>query len=104
LRIGIMSAMENEVKPVLENLAGVEIRDKLGGMSYTGRIKNHDIVLTCSGIGKVKAAAHTQYLIDHFQVECIFLIGVAGAINPDLQIGDIIISDRYNHLRSCNRT
>ncbi|MCK4827296.1 5'-methylthioadenosine/S-adenosylhomocysteine nucleosidase [bacterium] len=94
MRIGIMSAMENEVKPVLENLAGAEIRDKLGGMSHTGRIRNHDIVLTCSGIGKVKAAAHTQYLIDHFQIECIFLIGVAGAINPDLQIGDIIISDR----------
>jgi len=94
LRIGIMSAMENEVKPVLENLAGGEIRDKLGGMSYVGQIRNHDIVLTCSGIGKVKSAAHTQYLIDHFQVECIFLIGVAGAINPDLQIGDIIISDR----------
>ena len=94
LRIGIMSARKREVKPVLKTLAGSEIQDKLGGTLYVGRIRNHDIVLACSQVGKVKAAARAQYLIDHFQVECIFLVGVAGAINPELRIGDIVISDR----------
>ena len=94
LHIGVMSAIEAEIKLVLKNLTGCEVQDKLGGLSYTGRIGNHDIVLAYSGVGKVNAAAHTQYLIDHFQVECIFLIGVAGAINPDIHVGDIIISER----------
>lgn len=94
MRIGVMSAIEEEVKLILKNLIGGEVQDKLGGTSHLGQIKNHDIALTCSGIGKVKTAANAQYLIDRFQVGCIFLIGVAGAINPDLQVGDIIISDR----------
>jgi adenosylhomocysteine nucleosidase len=94
LRIGVISPIENEVKLILKNLIGGQVQDKLGGRSHLGQIKNHDVVLACSGIGKVKAAAHTQYLIDRFQVECIFLIGVAGAINLDLHVGDIIISDR----------
>jgi len=99
-----MSALENEVKLVLKNLTGGEVQDKLGRAWYLGRITNHDIVLACSGVGKVKAAAHTQHLIDRFQVECIFLIGVAGAINPNLQVGDIIISERaieYDQWQGC---
>ncbi len=100
MRIGIMSAIESEIKLVLENLTGNDVQDKLGRTWYLERVANHDIVLTSSGIGKVKAAAHTQHLIDCFQIECIFLIGVAGAINPNLRVGDIIISDRaieYDH-------
>lgn len=104
LRIGVMSAIEREVKLVLENLSDGEAQEELGGTLYLGQIKNHDIVLTSSGVGKVKAATHIQYLIDCFQVKSIFLIGVAGATNPTLRVGDVIISDRaieYDCWQSC---
>jgi adenosylhomocysteine nucleosidase len=43
-------------------------------------------------VGKVNAAVTTQILIDQFQVEQVIFTGVAGAIHPDLQIGDIVVS------------
>lgn len=94
MRVGIISAIKGEVKLLLENLASSEVPDKLVKKLYLGQIQNHDIALVYSGVGKVKAAAYTQYLIDCFQVECILSIGIAGAINPDLQVGDIVVSDR----------
>ena len=94
LRVGIISAIESEVKLLLQNLTSSEVQDKLVKKLYLGRIRSHDIVLVCSGVGKVKSAAYAQYIIDCFQVECIISIGIAGAINPYLKVGDIVVSDR----------
>jgi adenosylhomocysteine nucleosidase len=45
-----------------------------------------------SGVGKVNAAMCTQALIDLFEVDAVIFTGVAGALDPKLDIGDIIIS------------
>ena len=42
--------------------------------------------------GKVNAAIATQILISKFEVTHIILTGVAGALNRELEIGDIVIS------------
>ncbi|ONI47362.1 5'-methylthioadenosine/S-adenosylhomocysteine nucleosidase, partial [Candidatus Epulonipiscioides saccharophilum] len=56
------------------------------------------IVLVKSGIGKVNAAICAQILIDIFNVDCIINSGVAGALHPDLEIGDVVISsDTVQH-------
>ena len=55
-------------------------------------------MLVISGIGKVNAAVCTQVLIDHFGVDYIINTGCAGAIHPELGIGDILIStDAVQH-------
>lgn len=46
------------------------------------------IVLT--GISKTNAAAATQFVIDHFDADQFINIGLVGAINPDLKIGDVV--------------
>jgi len=43
-------------------------------------------------MGKVRAAARTQYCIDHYGIERLIFVGVAGAVNPNLKVGDIVIS------------
>ncbi|MFL2860842.1 MAG: 5'-methylthioadenosine/adenosylhomocysteine nucleosidase [Pontiellaceae bacterium] len=43
---------------------------------------------------KVSAAMTTQYLIDRFQPSTILFTGLAGALNPTYEIGDIILADR----------
>jgi len=50
------------------------------------------VVLCKSGVGKVNAAVSTQVLIDQYQVDAVIFTGVAGALHPDLDIGDIVIS------------
>ncbi|MCK9905730.1 5'-methylthioadenosine/adenosylhomocysteine nucleosidase, partial [Frankia sp. Cpl3] len=43
-------------------------------------------------MGKVNAAITTQMLIDQFAVTQILFTGVAGAVHPQLAIGDIVVS------------
>ena len=48
-------------------------------------------VVVLSRIGKVAAAATAATLIIRFAVKEIVMIGTAGSVNPDLNIGDIVI-------------
>ncbi len=91
--IGIIGAMEEEIT-LLQQKANITDTKKIIGLTfYQGTLQNKKIVLVKSGIGKVNAALCTQVLIDHFDVDCIINVGVAGAIYKELTIGDIVISE-----------
>lgn len=78
--IGIIGAMEEEIT-LLQQKANITDTKKIIGLTfYQGTLQNKKIVLVKSGIGKVNAALCTQVLIDHFDVDCIINVGVAGAI------------------------
>ncbi len=90
--IGIIAAMDSEVQDIKSAMEdGIKIHH--GGMTfYKGKLKNKEVVAVKSGIGKVNAAICAQILIDIFKVTTIIHVGVAGAIHPELEIGDIVIS------------
>jgi adenosylhomocysteine nucleosidase len=48
--------------------------------------------LVISGIGKVSAAAATQWLIDRTRPQVVINWGCAGGIDPQVQLGEIIAS------------
>ena len=50
-----------------------------------------------TGIGKVNAALTAEILIREYGVDAIIFTGVAGGINPELNIGDIVIAERVVH-------
>lgn len=90
-KIGIVVAMEEEleaVENILDDLEEKEIRKTIFKIGKIGKCKC--IVVHC-GIGKVNAARATQELIDNFDVEYVMNVGVAGSINDDLDIGDVVI-------------
>ena len=59
----------------------------------TGKLEGQNCVIVQSGIGKVNSARITQMMIDNFDIEYIMNLGSAGALNPMLKIGDIVIGD-----------
>ena len=61
---------------------------------FEGSINTTNIIIVESGVGKVNAARITQILIDKLEVENIINVGSAGALNEELNIGDIVIADR----------
>ena len=92
--IGIVGALKEEIKPVIEAMNDVQA-SKWGKRSlFQGVIGDCQVVAATCGVGKVKAAACTQHLIDRFSVEAVICSGVAGGVNPRLGIGDIVISKR----------
>ncbi len=60
----------------------------------TGRYKNHEVILTESGIGKVAAASATTVMIDNFKPDLVVNTGSAGALDPALKIGDEVVGTR----------
>ncbi len=91
--IGIIGAMEEEVALLKEKIDVVSIKEMLGLEFVIGTYFDKRVVVVRCGIGKVNAAICTQALIDHFAVDYVINVGVAGAIHKDLNIGDILISD-----------
>lgn len=92
--LGIISALDLEIAYLREQMAEPIRLEKLRTTFVSGDLAGHQVVLTTSGIGKVKAAAITQFLIDQFGAERLIFTGIAGALNPELRLGDLIISRR----------
>lgn len=91
MKIGIIAAMTEELQAILKYVDFINTKKIFNIEFLEGKIKNQDVVLVESGIGKVNAARTTQILIDNYNVDCVINIGVAGAISNNLQIGDVVI-------------
>ncbi|WP_223066440.1 5'-methylthioadenosine/adenosylhomocysteine nucleosidase [Paenibacillus caui] len=91
-RIGILGAMDEEIKLLLQQMDSKETHTHAGISFIAGTFQGRSVVVCKSGVGKVNAAVTTQLLIDRFKVASVLFTGVAGAVNPKLQIGDIVIS------------
>ncbi|AFH64368.1 5'-methylthioadenosine/adenosylhomocysteine nucleosidase [Paenibacillus caseinilyticus] len=91
-KIGVIGAMKEEIELFHEGMKGVTQTVKAGITFYEGTFHDRSIVLCKSGVGKVNAAVTTQILIDTFGVEAVLFTGVAGAVDPGLDVGDIVVS------------
>lgn len=94
MKIGIIAAMEEELRLLLENVLDCQVHQVLSNTYYTGRLGQHDLVLVQSGIGKVMSAMTVAILVDHFDVDAIINTGSAGAVAPGLAIGDVVVADQ----------
>lgn len=92
MKIGIIGPSEDEIMPFLDELSTEKLEEHAMLKFYIGKYENRDIVALYCGVCKVNAAIAAQILIDKFQVTHIIVIGVAGAIDKNLNIGDTVIS------------
>ena len=97
-KVGVIGAMELEVSALKRQTEGISVKKKAGMEFCEGTIGGTDVVVVRCGIGKVNAALCVQILCDDFKVTHIVNTGVAGSLNNDLNIGDILISrDAVHH-------
>ena len=94
-KLGIIGAMECEVKIILDALAqggNVSHTDAGGTVYHEGKIGGLEIVLAKSGVGKVNAALCAQRMILQFGADFIINSGIAGAMGAGLGVFDVVIS------------
>ncbi|MFC4778396.1 5'-methylthioadenosine/adenosylhomocysteine nucleosidase [Paenibacillus sp. GCM10023252] len=91
-RIGIIGAMAEEINLLHKHAEVTGETTKAGITYYSGHLHGKSIIFCKSGVGKVNAAVCTQVLID-LGAEVVLFTGVAGAVDPRLNIGDIVVSD-----------
>lgn len=90
--LGIIGAMDVEVKALREMMQNPQSQTVAGMTFYEGTIKGKDVVVVRSGIGKVNAGLCSQILVDRYYVEGIINTGIAGSLRNEINIGDIVLS------------
>ncbi|MGA1933502.1 5'-methylthioadenosine/adenosylhomocysteine nucleosidase [Arcobacter sp. YIC-464] len=93
-KIAIMGAMEEEIEPLLAHFDKVNVVEFANNKYYEVNYKGLDIVIAYSKIGKVFASLTAATMIEKFACDTLLFSGVAGGINPELKIGDLIIADK----------
>lgn len=103
MKLGIIGAMEVEIATLVERLAEKSSATWAGSTYYTGRLEGLDVVVVQCGVGKVNAAMCAQILCDRYEVTHLVNTGVAGSLDANLDIGDLLISkDAIHHDMNCN--
>mmetsp|Transcript_7282 Transcript_7282/g.12320 ORF Transcript_7282/g.12320 Transcript_7282/m.12320 type:complete len:264 (+) Transcript_7282:31-822(+) len=94
-RLGIMSAMVEEVESLLSELSN-HTSEVHGKRTYhKGRLFNTvDVVIVFSRWGKVAAAATTAILIERYNCQEIIFTGVAGGVQHGLNVGDVVVANK----------
>lgn len=95
--IGIIGAMEEEVRELIADMQECEMNEKASMKFYKGKLYGKDAVVVQSGIGKVNAAICTQILADCYHVDEVINTACRFFGCRD-NIGDIVIStDAVHH-------
>lgn len=96
--LGIIGAMDEEIAKIKEQMENVRVMSRASMEFFEGTVNGQPVVVVRSGIGKVNAAMCTQILADVYHVDAIINTGIAGSLNADINIGDIVLStDTLEH-------
>lgn len=94
-RLAIVSAFEPEMTALLERVKNAS-SERINGVTFTtGVLEGHPVVLFLSGVSMVNAAMNTQLALDRFAISHVIFSGIAGGVNPDLHIGDVVVAEQW---------
>ena len=96
-KIGIIGAMESEVELIKNTLTSCVTKEIAHTTFYIGTHGETEIVLACSGIGKVNSACTAQIMIDMFGVGSIVNTGIAGGLASEVAVSDVVISNTLTY-------
>jgi len=87
----ILGAFRDEVDLVVG-----QVQDKkevvIQQIKFTeGTLKGRKVVVALCGVGKVNAAITSTLLLEHFHPSELIFTGIAGAVDPELSQGDLVI-------------
>lgn len=94
MTVGILCAIPQELVHLERALEAATVEECAGLRFHHGRLEGREVVLVGAGIGKVNTAMTAALLADRFAADPILFSGVAGGLDPDLHIGDVVIAAR----------
>ena len=92
--IVILSAIPEEIEDFISHYPNIQSQEVGPFTFFHTTEQDQPLILATSGVGKVAAAMTTQKIIDLYDPRCILFTGLAGALNPAYEIGDLILADR----------
>ena len=100
--LGIIGAMQVEVEILLAAMENKEMKTIAGSDFYEGTLEGLPAVVVQCGVGKVNAAICAQILCSCYGITHLVNTGIAGSLNAQLDIGDLVVSrDAMYHDFDC---
>ena len=94
--VGVLG-IAREIIPIEKQLQEVREVTVKGYVFRVGRLNGQQVVVGRSGAGKVNAAIIATLLIGQFNPRAVLFSGTAGAIDPALRQGDVVIGATVAH-------
>jgi adenosylhomocysteine nucleosidase len=95
-RTAVMSAFPPELSALEAATTDKHVYVAGGAAFTTGLLEGKPVVLFLSGMSMVNAAMTTQRALDRFNIRRIVFSGIAGGVDPDLDVGDVVVADRWS--------
>ena len=95
-RTAIISAFGPELTALEAATSKKRVFTAAGATFTTGVLDGRPVVLFLSGMSMVNAAMTTQQALDRFKVTRIVFSGIAGGVDPALDVGDVVVADRWS--------
>ncbi|MBU0721237.1 5'-methylthioadenosine/adenosylhomocysteine nucleosidase [bacterium] len=96
MKIAIMGAMPEEIAPILEKLGSYKTTEFAKNKYYEASYRGIELVIAYSKIGKVFSTLTATTMIEHFGAELLLFSGVAGAVSPELKVGDLVVASKLS--------
>jgi adenosylhomocysteine nucleosidase len=92
---GFVCAMSAEASAISRHLAELrEVFSKREACCWASRQAGETIVLLQTGMGPARAARGVEILLERYSLKGLFSLGFAGAVDPHLKTGDVVIASR----------
>ena len=89
-RTAVITAFAPEITALEQAMTEKRVVSVSGTRFITGRLEGQPVVLFLSGVSMVNAAMNTQRALDRFKVSRIVVSGIAGGVDPGLDVGDVV--------------
>ena len=96
-RIAIIGAIKDEIAGIKQEM---RIDDTLRwptGNAFVGEWQGVPVVLVRSGMGRDRARQALVEVAERFTLEHVYSIGYAGALDPSLEVGELVVADQVVH-------
>lgn len=87
----VITPMPVEGKLIVAEMTHKKTMVKNGITYVFGELHGKQVIYTSTGIGKVNAAVVGSQLINNFHPSVVILLGIAGTVNANLQVGDVVV-------------
>lgn len=93
MTVAVLTAIPQELGHLRDALEDGESVTAGPLTAYRGTLDGVPVLVAGAGIGKVNTALATTLLIDRLGASALIFSGVAGGLDPELSIGDVVIAD-----------
>lgn len=97
----LVTAYEPEIEELMGYLQGspefelLSVEEDRGVRYRLGRFGGEPVVIFVTGMSIANAAMTLQMALDRYPIDRVLYAGIAGAVNPELKVGDVVVPARW---------